>query len=279
EFGQEDSRLLGPDNMNATLWRQQARDYLVASLTLAALLDSVQTLASQRNPYAVDLTPLGFNPMHDYIKISSDEGYWNLYRQKDLAKPKAYMRQPKGLFDVSGHTSQALDELKEVIRLCRQHGIKLHLFTYPYHAHLLEIIRITGHWPAFETWKRTVVQVLADDASAANKPAFEFWDFSAFNSVTSETIPPRGDRNTQMLYYWEAGHFKKELGNLMLDRMLLQSVQPAEFGVLLTPANVDAQIAAVKLQGDQYRSTHSQEIEELVGLTKRAPMNIQKKIR
>lgn len=268
--GKDDGRLLGPDNVHATQWQQQSRDYLITTLTLTALLDSVHTLASQTNPYAVDLTPLGFNPMHDYIKISSDEGYWNVFRQKDQANAKALLRRPKDIFDASGHSSQEFDDLKEVMRLCRQHGVKLQLFTYPYHAHLLEIIRITGHWPAFDAWKRTVVKILADEASLANRSAFEFWDFSAFNSLTSETIPAKGDRKTRMRYYWESGHFKKELGDLMLDRMLRPSAPHAEFGTLLTPSELEDQISHIKAQGDEYRKTHHQEIDELVGLTAKA---------
>lgn len=264
--GKDDDRLLGSDNLQSTSWQQQARDYLITTLTLTALFDSVHTLANQTNPYAVDLTPLGFNPMHDYIKISSDEGYWNVFRQKDHANVKALLRRPKDIFDASGHSSQEFEDLKEVMRLCRQHGVKLQLFTYPYHAHLLEIFRITGHWAAFDEWKRSVVKLLADEASAANRSAFEFWDFSGFNSLTSEIIPAKGDRTSRMRYYWEAGHFKKELGDLMLSRMLSQSELPAEFGKLLTHSNVEEQISLIKAQGSEYRKTHSQEIDELAGL-------------
>jgi hypothetical protein len=266
--GKEDDRLLSINNANATRWPQQARDYSVATLTLAALFDSVQTLASQRNPYAVDLTPRGFNPMRDYVKITSDEGYWNVFRQKDQANLKTFLRRPKDIFDGSGRTSPELDDLKEVMRLCRQHGIQLHLFTYPYHAHLLEIIRFTGHWPAFETWKRTIVKVLADEASASNLDAFPFWDFSAFNTLTTEPITQKGDRKTTMRYYWEGGHFKSELGGLMLDRMLDQSAHPSEFGVLLTPTNVEQQMAAIRREEEKYRSAHSQEIEGVTALSK-----------
>lgn len=258
----EHSRLLKIDNKN-TIRFQQTRDYLMSTLTLSALLDSIETIASQRNPYAVNLTPFGFNPMRDYVKISSDEGYWKVFRQKDQANIKAYLRRPKGIFDSSGGTSQALEDLKEVIRLCRQYEIELHLFTYPYHAHLLEIIRITGHWPALETWKRTVVQFLADEANNASKPGFPFWDFSGFNTLSTEAIPAKGDRKTKMRWYWEAGHFKSELGDLMVERMFGHGTQSADFGVLLTPANVEAQIKAMKDQEERYRSTHTHEINEL----------------
>lgn len=33
-------------------------------------------------------------------------------------------------------------------------------------------------------------------------------------------LAARGDRRTQLQYYWEAGHFKKALGNRMIARML-----------------------------------------------------------
>jgi len=108
------------------------------------------------------------------------------------------------------------------------------------------------------------VQLLADEAAASNKQVFPFWDFSAINTFTTETIPSKGDRKTSMHWYWEAGHFKSDLGNLMLDRMLGQTGQPADFGVLLTPANVPAQNATVQAQELVYRRTHAAEIDEII---------------
>jgi hypothetical protein len=76
--------------------RQQVRDYAESTLTLAALMDSVQTLTSQRNAYAVDLTPQGFNPMHDYLKITADEGSGRVQakrpdvRQNICASPQSH---------------------------------------------------------------------------------------------------------------------------------------------------------------------------------------------
>lgn len=273
----EDARLLQTDQLNMSLRQQRLRDHAVATLNLTALIDAVQTIKNQNNPYSVDLTPSGFNPMRDYIKISSEEGYWNVFRQRDLESIKTYLHRPKDIFDASGKTSRKLDDLKEVMRLCRQRGIELRLFSYPYHAHLLEIIRITGHWSAFETWKRVMVKLLADEAKVAGKPAFEFWDFAGIDSLTTESIPPKGDRKAVMRYYWEAGHFKSELGNLIVNRMFGQSVQPAEFGVLLTPGNVEARIARVNDQVTEYGRTHAPEVAELGELVRNNYMH-QKKI-
>lgn len=243
--------------------KQQARDYAESLLTLGALLDSAQTLASQRNPYPVNLTDRGFNPMRDYLKITAVEGYWNVFRQKDQANITSFLRRPTSIFDASGVTSGPLEDLRAVLRLCRQHGIQLHLYTYPYHAHLLEIFRITGHWPALGAWKTTVVNLVEDEAKAAGQAAYPVWDFSAYNAYTTEAVPARDDRKATMQWYWEAGHFKSELGNLILDRVLGQKAAPADFGLRLNSANVAAQHLLVSQQAAQYRATHPQGVAEL----------------
>lgn len=203
--------------------RQQMRDYAESTLTLGVLVDSLTTLANQRNPYAVDLTPQGFNPMHDYLKITADEGYWAVFRQKDLMYDKSFARFPKGIFDASGNTSRHWQDLQDIMRLCRQHGIELRLFTYPYHAHMLDTFAKTGQTHGFELWKSTLAKTLTDEAVASVKPAFVLWDFSTLNAITDEAVPPKGDRKSSMRWYWEAGHFKRELGGLMLEQMLGQA--------------------------------------------------------
>lgn len=204
----------------STRIRQKMRDYAESTVTLGALVDSLTTLANQRNPYSVDLTPQGFNPMRDYLKITADEGYWAVFRQKDLMYDKAFARYPKGIFDASGNTSSHWQDLHEIMRLCRQHGIELRLFTYPYHAHMLDTFAKTGHAPGFELWKRMLTKTLADEAAASSKPAYVLWDFSTLNAITAEAVPPRSDRKSSMRWYWEAGHFKSELGGVLLEQMV-----------------------------------------------------------
>lgn len=219
-------------------WRQQVRDYAESTLTLTALFDTLQTLASQRDPYATDLTAQGFNPMRDYINITANEGYWSVFRQKEVSYNKSFEHFPKGIFDASGATSRHWDDLKEVMRLCRQYGIELRLFTYPYHASMHDIFRKTGHTPGLELWRRTLVKTLADEAIASAQPAFRLWDFSQINAKTTEAVPAQGDRQSTMQWYWEAGHFKSALGDLMLQQMLGQATSSTDdqlTSVVLSP--------------------------------------------
>lgn len=248
---------------SSSRWLQEIRDEAESIFTMGALLNSVQTLRSQKSPYTEDLTPLGFNPMRDYLKITADEGYWNVFRQKDHENIKAYLRRPRDIFQGTGRSSSAWDDFKTVLRLCQQHNIALHLVIYPYHARLQEIIRITGHWPAFEAWKRELVRILDEESVMVTQRSAVLWDFSGFNDITMERIPAQGDRQTKMLWYWEAGHFKRELGDLVLDRVLGRSDVPAGFGVLLNTSRVEAHLVTLRSQEADYRRTYPQDVEAL----------------
>lgn len=248
---------------NPSRWLQSLRDHAEATLTLGALTDSVQTLSKRSDPNVADLTPLGFNPMGDYVRITADEGYWRTFRQKDIDNTRAYLRRPKDIFDASGRWSADLGDLRRVLDLCRRHGIVLKLVIYPIHAHLLEIIRITDHGPAFDTWKRALVGIVADEAREAQGPSFAFWDFSGFHRYATERIPAEGDLRTKMQWYWEAGHFKRELGDRVLDRVLEVPSADQDFGIRLDASNVESQIAAMHSAERDYRQTVPAEIEAL----------------
>ena len=66
-----------------------------------------------------------------------------------------------------------------------------------------------------------------------------------------------------MSWYWEAGHFKKELGAMILRRVLVQPKDPPDFGVLLTSRSVVQQILSLNGGEQSYRQSHLKEVEEL----------------
>lgn len=254
----------------STRIRQKMRDYAESTVTLGALVDSLTTLANQRNPYSVDLTPQGFNPMRDYLKITADEGYWAVFRQKDMANIKSLSKRHKSIFDATGSTSSHFQDVQEVIRLCWQHGIELQLFVYPYHAHLLEIFGITENWSVFEEWKRQMVQLVESEASASGRLAVPMWDFSSLNTMTSEVVPAKGDRKSITRWYWEAGHFKAELGGLLLEKIFQRAPATTSANMLLTSKNVDESINQVRGYRTSYASMHPKEVEQLNAIASRS---------
>lgn len=270
--GKEGRRLLALPDGSANPGRpiQIARDHAESTLTLSTFLDSLETLAARSNPYSADLTPRGFNPMRDYQAIAATEGYRSLFRQRDMQNMRDYLRRPRDIYDADGRSSPALDDLRQVIKLCGEHGIDLRLVIYPYHAHLLEIFRLSGHWPAFEGWKRAVVHIVDEETRSRGVFNVSIWDFSAGNELTGETVPDKGNRRTKMRWYWEAGHYKRELGDLMLNRIFDKAnVEYPEFGIQLTGANLDRIIETARDQTAAYRVKHPDDVRELADMADR----------
>jgi hypothetical protein len=160
----------------------------------------------------------GFRPLADYSVIAGREGYGALFLQREQENARSYAKLPHSLYADRTSTSNAWRALDRILQLAQARDIEVHLVIYPYHAHLLEIFRAYGLWPLFEEWKRALVRkVGADRAAAGWSPAL--WDFSGYDQYTTERVPPLGDKSSQVHWYWEAGHFKRELGELVLARV------------------------------------------------------------
>ncbi|HEV2101039.1 MAG TPA: tetratricopeptide repeat protein [Stellaceae bacterium] len=153
---------------------------------------------------------------------------------------------------------------RNIVAFARKSGIDIRFVINPIHARMLVAIEEIGLWPQYEAWKRDLVSVLAQDARQNHAKPFPLWDFSGFNTVTTEPIPPPGDNRTMMRWWWEPSHYQKAAGDLMLDRALdyrpgLASV-PSDFGILLTPANIDAWLAETRERGREYRRDQPKEV-------------------
>lgn len=256
--------LVDPDGASSfDHWERRLRDYVEASFTLTATLDSLQTLTNQRNPYAAQLTSQGFNPMRDYERIAADEGYWTLFRQRDQSNVKAYLKRPTDIYEHGRNSSEALDHLREVLALSRSHGVRVKLVIYPYHARLLEIIRITGHWSGFEEWKRALVKVVEASNAGQGNPA-ELWDFSGFNEYTMEVVPSKGDRAAKMLWYWEAGHFKRALGDRVIERVFSNEHTNSAFGLRISSDNIEQHLANMQFAAVGYRTLFPDAVRSLM---------------
>ena len=122
-----------------------------------------------------------------------------------------------------------------------------------------------GLWNAFEDWKRKLAQIVDEDAAASGSAQpFVLWDFSGYNSITTEAVPAQGDLRSEMRWYWEAGHFKKESGDLVLDRVLdhhdPQRTMPQDFGTLLTAASVEAHLTHIRADRERYATSNAGEL-------------------
>jgi hypothetical protein len=211
------------------LWR----DRLTTTLTISALSDSVVTLLDQGPTAGVTMTESGFNPLHQIAAAARDQGYYMLFAEKlrDYTAQYAAYAQPDFNEPMRHVNFRCLDD---IVRLTTQRGIRLIVFINPYHYTLLELWHEDGLWPAFEAWKRALVSVVFR-AAGPRQDLLTVLDFSGYSSFAMEAVPPDGDRETAMHWYWESGHYKSALGEHLIARMVGDN---ETFGQVLTPATV-----------------------------------------
>ena len=142
-------------------------------------------------------------------------------------------------------------------KLCRS-GTRLRLYINPTHALTLYALYWRGKWDAMQAWQRGLVQLV--ERHRAQGCDVRLHDFSGFNSVTSEATPLVSGK-PDMHYYWEVSHYRDNVGRLILARLFGgDTPPPADFGVELTQASIDAHQAATRAARERYRVEHAREV-------------------
>ncbi|WP_374246038.1 hypothetical protein [Zoogloea sp.] len=204
--------------------------------SLTGLQDSLKTLALQRARYGATLTELGFNPLDNYIAEVNNSGHYVLFRQRAEQNARAWRRMEPAIQPASG-LSIDQQALEAVLAGLEAAGSTTRLVIYPYHAEIRLIQARLGLAGLFDDWRRMIV------AMAARHPGVEVWDFSGIGPEVLEAIPAPGDRQTHLRNFWEAGHFKRELGDRVVARAMGEAGADSAFGLRLTPDNIDRALA------------------------------------
>jgi hypothetical protein len=195
-----------------------------------------------------------WNPERPFEHRKAFMGVNQAYLTVDFFPPP---RQVFCLADPQSGTD-TLAELRDLIAIANRRHVKLALFISPSHARELEVARAAGLWPTYESWKRQVTAI----AAAGGAP---LWDFGGYNSITTERVPPLDQPKAKMRWYWESAHYKEALGGMILDRISGRPNPdtPADFGVRLTPAGVEAKLAADRAAREAYARTQPEQVAEV----------------
>ena len=237
------------------------RSLMEMTVSLDALLDSVYTVAAQHVEGSPDLTPLGFTPMHDYASMAKRDGYAPFFQQRDAENAAAYLRKPKAIFHRESRTSPAWHSLEDIRIICEALERGCTFVIYPYHAHILELFALTDLWAPFEGWKRELVRRLRPRAAPDGHPKLVLWDFSGFSRFACEPVPVPGDRSTATRWYWEAGHFKRELGDQIIAR--ISGAGDLGFGVRLDESSIETALLSIRRDERTYRDQNPADVATL----------------
>lgn len=217
------------------------------TVSLDALMDSALTLAEQAKPYPADTRRDGFTPLRHYHGHVKREGHAALFEQRTRETVERLLSRSRRMEWPGPGRNPSWARLEQFLAHARAQGVEVVLFTYPYHAELLESLLQTGKWEDLRRWHERLTRLAA-------REEVPLWSFLGYNRFTTEPVPRPGDRDTHMRWYWEAGHFKPALGRFMIARMAGENDAPAGFGRPLTPQTVRIVLAALEAEGRAYRT-------------------------
>ena len=206
--------------------------------SLASVKDAVHTLRIQHDGEAATLSADGFNPLLEYGAHARQDGYHKMFTQR-AQESAANLRRKS----TRGLATEDFQLLRTFLLAMAATQADVKLVIYPYHAQMLAMFEAAGLWPLFEEWKARLVQEI--DAVRQRYPEAQITvtDFSGYGVFNCERIPAARERDAATRWYWEAGHFKKALGDLVLRRLMApQESVPggARFGVLLDGASLES---------------------------------------
>jgi hypothetical protein len=202
--------------------------------SLSSVKDALQTLRIQHDPEAESVSPKGLNPLNEYQKHARNEGYYAVFKQKSYENAKTYLKKASEASLVKDFT-----HVRAILDMAAESGSEVQLVIYPYHAQIMFMFEETGLWSAFAEWKKALATEVENARKVNPALTVSLTDFSGFSKLQCEVIPRKGDRTANTRWYWEAGHFKKELGDVMLARLFnVDSPSVSGFGFVLGAENL-----------------------------------------
>jgi len=127
-------------------------------------------------------------------------------------------------------SEEYINDFASIVHTCKQRNINLEVFISPVHITQMEEFRTAGLWPVFEDWKRRVSKVTP------------LWDFSGYNSITTEPI------TKDMKNFTDSGHYTRKIGDLILNRLFHYQEEkvPDDFGIFITPTSIESHLEKIR---------------------------------
>jgi hypothetical protein len=243
---------------------------------IIATLFSVDALGASLNTVKQVKDTLRYksNGMNEYTEpnLAALNGYHGIFRMEEDSYSKNTSWRDDFQFQNAEQDKSPFAYYRQILQVAYSDNLDLRMFISPAHARLWELLADFGLWPNIEEWKHTLVTINEEEALQYDKTPFPLWDFSDDNELTTEAVPAVDDTQTIMHWFKDTRHYKKELGDLVLDRIFGYSAPgrqvPDDFGVLLNSGNIDSILQKIRSDRQKYQNTHPGDVAEIQALFK-----------
>ena len=249
--GFKEQRLKVNRDGNPTSWRIKAKlqDSIPALFSITSFKASLRTIRKQE--HIQKTIPKCTAPQKDHYKIENKGGHYPFMMQTNRRVLKKF-----NINHDPTHYKSSLKDYSDFLKLAYKNNIKLTLLIPPSHASLyktLDNIKVKNH---FNNWIKNIVTINKNVSIFSNKTAYDIYNFSGYNSITTEEIPTKDNFKIGMNWFWESLHFKQELSYHMLDRIFnhkrLNCPTPDDFGLKINSLNMDAYFEHQQQFSDKY---------------------------
>ena len=233
---------------NEGQYSQYLKDLSASLLSISAIIDSIKTISSG---HTVWVTQLGHSSGEARFGSEvKNKGYYSVFRDVIQGQIKT----------LSGRKIDPLSPqfkaLEEIIRYCKEEGIELVIILPPYHAFMYELWDKANLWVEFEYWKQYVL--LTVESAKSSKFDVSLWDFSTYNEVTTERVPPPSNTEIKMKWYWEPIHFKASVGDVILKNVFTHG--ESDIGTRLSQSTICDHLNNVRLEKNSYRNNNTKQV-------------------
>ncbi|GMR15827.1 MAG: hypothetical protein BMS9Abin31_0120 [Gammaproteobacteria bacterium] len=254
---------VNPDgSINRLKWLTHWRDMFTSLFSMDALRASFRTIRKQKdNPETMDY--------QQYMskRIFNAGGHRQMFRNMEASIFSSF-RGVENLCEMPSENTHEVHGVpssyfEAIVDMAYKNNIDLYVYFSPAHARLYEAKCMIGKWAQMENMKRAVVKYVKKKADIYSVKPFPVWDFSGYNSITTESVPALGDKISIMAWYNEGSHYTRKTAKLVFDKIFSHVRADDDFGRLITVDNVEGHLIDIREQRKQYVLTHTSDIEEL----------------
>ena len=186
------------------------------------------------------------NTKHDWNNILRKGGVRRVF----LSSEEYYCDKNYSNFSFSSKKINSWDSYEKLLLFAYEKGIDLDIVISPSHARQYQTILNKGLWEKFEDWKRGLVLINNKVSIFKESNSFVVWDFSGYSSYNTIPIPFLKEVKKPIRWYWESSHYKKELGDLILNKVFdfdqLSTGTKNIFGVKITLKNIETHLRKIR---------------------------------
>jgi hypothetical protein len=253
-------------------------DFIATTLSLKALSQSVNTIWRSATNKSTTYLANGQRDWRDdrlfRTAIEKYGSYSDLFsvEERGLFSARSRNHAPLYLESPLNQNSKinVFDWFRHLVQIAIRDKIDLRLAIGPSHARYFESHRLMGNWFLWEEWKRNLALIVEEEAAKAGVTPFPLWDFSGFNPLTMEPVPPADDKKTRMKWYFESSHYTTDLGDMIQDRVFDHKESgrtvPDYFGVLITSKNIMNHLDNIREENIRFRESQPKVAKELSDL-------------